>query len=129
MLRRRFHETLDIAAARKMLPDCAHHNNAHVFVLVERLKSYPQLIALWHLDDVERRPVEDNIGAFLSDIDFHTEADECGAAWVGRGHRHLAAVPLSGKSGGALSVSYSPATSFRRRSLPTGDLGISRTNK
>src|SRR6476469_9945961 len=129
MLRRRFHETLDVAAARKMLADCAQYDNAHAIVFVERFETQPQLIALWHRNDIERRPVEDDIRPLLSNIDFHTKTVKCGKARVGQSHGRHAVVPLSGKLAGLLSGSYSPATSFRRRSFPTGDFGISRTNK
>ena len=41
----------------KCSPDGAQHDHAHAFVLVERLEDEPQLIALRHRDDVERRTV------------------------------------------------------------------------
>ncbi len=45
-------------------------------ILVERLEHEAKLIALVHLDDVERRPVEHDIGAFARRIDLDAEAVE-----------------------------------------------------
>ena len=47
-----------------MLADGAQHDDAHARIVVERLEDETKLIALSHFDDVERRPVEDNVGAF-----------------------------------------------------------------
>ena len=61
-----------------MLPDGAQHDHAHARVFVERLEHKPQLIALWHLDDVEWRPLEDDVGSLSRGIDFDAEAVEFG---------------------------------------------------
>src|SRR2546425_13352787 len=99
-----------------MLADRAHDDDAHARILVKRLEHEAQLLALRHRHDVERRPVEDYVGAFARGIDLDAEAIECGKARVGeRGH---AAVSFD------CSISYSPATSLRRNSLPTRDFGI-----
>ena len=76
MLRRGFHKTLDVAAGGKMLADRAQHDHAHALVLVQRLEHQAELIALRHFDDVERRPVEDDVGALLGDVQFDLEAVE-----------------------------------------------------
>src|SRR5262249_9895992 len=101
----------------------AQHDDAHARVLVERLEHEAQLVALRHCDDVERRPVEHDVGALVRGVDLDAETVERGQARIGEciGFTH-AAVPCPSFSG-----SYSPATSLRRSSLPTGDFGISPT--
>ena len=47
-------------------------------VRVERLERDAQLLAREHADDVERRPVEDDVGAFARRVDLDTEAVEVG---------------------------------------------------
>ena len=101
-----------------MLTDRAHDDDAHARILVERLEHEAKLIALRHRHDVERRPVEDHVGALARGIDLDAEAVERREARIGES-RH-AAVPFS--------ISYSPATSLRRSSLPTGDFGMASTN-
>ena len=59
-----------------MLTDSTEHNHAHARLLVECLEHKPKLITLSHLDDVERRPIEDHICAFASGIDLDTKAVE-----------------------------------------------------
>ena len=110
-----------------MLPDCAQHNT-RTFLSSSSASKVSRNWSRWHLDDVERRPVEDDIGAFLNDIDLHTEAVECGR----RGSdevidimlRFRCLVSRAGRSQFILAGDKLPA-----KELPTGDLGISRTNK
>src|SRR5436305_2412267 len=90
-------------------------------VLVERLEHEPKLVALRHRDDVERRPVEDHLRALAALVDPDAKAIERREARIGEGRVH-AAVSLD------CSISYSPAMSLRRKSLPTGDFGIASTN-
>ena len=87
-LGRRFQETLDIAAAGKMLADGAQHDDAHPFILVQRLEHEPQLVALRHRNDVERRAVEDHVGALARGIDLDAKAVERGEARVGESRTH-----------------------------------------
>ena len=67
MLGRSLHEALYVAAARKMLAGGAQHDHAHAFVHVERLENQSQLIALRHLDHVERRTTQNDVRALLFD--------------------------------------------------------------
>ena len=85
-LGRRLHEALDVAAAGKMLADRAQHDDAHARVLVERLEHQAKLVALRHRDDVERRPVEDDVGALARRVDLDAEAVERGEARIGKRH-------------------------------------------
>ena len=57
-----------------MLAGRAQHDDAHARILVERLEHQTKLIALPHFDDVERRPVENDVGAFACRIDLDTKA-------------------------------------------------------
>jgi hypothetical protein len=111
-----------------MLADCPQHDDADAHVLVQRLEHEAQLVALGHLDDVERGPVEDHVSAFARCIDLDAEAVERGKPRIGEGHRcaHALGPDFWARSGG--SRRYSPATSLRRSNLPTGDFGISATN-
>src|SRR5579862_4640294 len=120
MLGRGFEEARDIAAGGKMLAGRAQHDDAHARILVERLEDQAKLIALRHFDDVERRPVENDVGAFAGRIDLDAKTVEGLQTRIGK-FTH-AAVPLRGETG-----SYSPATSLRRSSFPTGDFGSSVT--
>src|SRR5580704_8558782 len=120
MLGRGFEKARDIAAGGEMPAGRPQHDHAHAGILVERFEDQAKLIALPHLDDVERRPVENDVGAFAGRIDLDPKAVEGLQTRVGK-FTH-AAVPLRGET-----VSYSPATSLRRSSLPTGDFGISVT--
>ena len=121
-LRRRLHEALDVAAGGEMLADRAHHDDAHARILVERLEHEAKLVALRHRHDVERRPVEDHVGALARRVDLDAEAVERREARIGESRVHAAV------SSRFASISYSPATSLRRNSLPTGDFGIASTN-
>ena len=116
MLGRGFHEAFDVAAAGKMLANGAQHDHADMLVLVERLEHEPQLVALRHLDHVERRAVKDDIRALLSGVQFNLEAVECREARIVESHRSHAAVPCERALS---SVSNSPATSLRRRGSVT----------
>src|SRR5580693_6361473 len=103
-----------------MLADRSQHDDAHAGILIEILEDQTKLIALPHFDNVERRAVENDVGAFAGRIDLDPKAVEGLQTRIGK-FTH-AAVPLRGET-----VSYSPATSLRRSSFPTGDFGISVT--
>ena len=107
----------------KCSPIGAQHDDADAGVLVEALEHQPKLVALRHRHDVERRPVEDDVGALARLVDLDAEAVERGEAGIVEdgGGAH-AAVPC--ERGAVRSGSYSPATSSRRNSLPTGDFGM-----
>ena len=53
----------DLAAAGKMLAAGPQHDDADPRIGVGHLEGGAQLFALGHRDDVERRPVEDDVGA------------------------------------------------------------------
>src|SRR6185436_14568179 len=106
-----------------MLADGAQNDDAHPRVLVEMLEHHPQLVALRHRHHVERRPVEDDVGALARFVDLDAEAVERGEAGVIEDDGAHAAVPCE-RGGAFRSSSYSPATSSRRNSLPTGDFGM-----
>ena len=117
MLGRGIEKAADLAAARKMLAGGPQHDDADARIGVERLEHGAQLLALGHRDDVERRPVEDHIGALPLGIDLEAEAVET----IGERRQQ--------RRGSLIySLRYSPATSSRRKILPTGDFGISATN-
>src|SRR5580692_10645 len=120
MFGRSFEESRNIAAGGKMLAGRPQHDDAHARILVERFEDETKLVALPHFDDVERRPVENDIGAFAGRVDLDAKAVQRLQSRIGK-FTH-AAVPLRGETG-----SYSPATSLRRSSFPTGDFGISVT--
>ena len=105
-----------------MLTHGAPHDDADACVLVERFKHQTKLIALTHFDDVQRRPVQHDIGALAPRIDFDAEAIELLQTRIGK--RRHAAVPCWCET---VSLSYSPATSLRRSNFPTGDFGMSVT--
>ncbi len=63
MFGRGLQETGYIAAGGKMLARRAQHDHPHARVLIERLENKAKLIALVHFDDVQRRPVEHDVGA------------------------------------------------------------------
>src|SRR5580693_2324815 len=105
----------------------SQHDHAHARVFVQRLEYHAELIALPHLDDVKRRPVEHHVGALARGVDFDAKAVELLVLQTRIGQRAHAAVPCW-RVGEAGSAVYSPATSLRRRSFPTGDFGISLTN-
>src|SRR5262245_110295 len=110
-----------------MFSDRAQHDHAHAVIFIESLEHHPQLIALRHFDDVERRAVENDVSALLLGIQFHAEAVELRQARVKKCDGGHAAVPSWCELTRAFSGSYSPATSLRRKSLPTGDFGMSVT--
>ena len=61
-----------------MLADRAHHDDAHARIFIQRLEHQPQLVALRHRDDVERWPVENDVGALTPLVDFDLKAVELG---------------------------------------------------
>src|SRR5581483_8928653 len=122
MLGRGFHEAFDVAAAREVLADRAQHDDAHAGVLVERLENQAQLVALRHLDHIERGAVEDDVRALLALVELHGKAVERRKAGIGETHDGHAAVPCEWDWS---SPTNSPAVSFLRNSLPTGERGIS----
>jgi hypothetical protein len=69
-----------------MLAIRAQHDDAHAAVGIGRLEGDPQLLALRHRDDVERRPVEDDVDALARCVDLDPEAVEpVGPRGVARG--------------------------------------------
>jgi hypothetical protein len=76
VLRRGFQKALDVAAARKMLALRAHNDHAHAVVLVEGFEHGAQLVACVHRNDVERRPMQDDVRALALRVDFDREAVE-----------------------------------------------------
>ncbi len=82
-LGRCLHEAADIAAAGKILSDRTHHDDAYAVVLIECLEHQPELVALRHRHHVERRAVEDDVGAFMRFVDLDLEAVELGEAVIG----------------------------------------------
>ena len=60
----------------KNAPPCPQYDDADPRVGVERLEHGTQLLALGHCDDIERRAVEDHIGALPRGIDLEAEAVE-----------------------------------------------------
>src|SRR5262245_8035155 len=110
-----------------MLADGAQHDHADTVVLVEQLEGATQLVALRHGHHVERRAIEDHVGALARFVDFDAEAVERFQAGVLEHDRCIhAAVPCERRA--LFSGWYSPATSRRRKSLPTGDFGMASTN-
>ena len=128
-------EAFDIATRREMLAFARDHDDAHAIIGIESLEDKAQLIACAHRDDVVGRSREDDVGAFIARIELHVEAVEFSEARIGegKGFGHVSVFHVSffpWIHAGVVSVgsaSYSPATSRRRRSFPTGDFGISRT--
>src|SRR5450830_414482 len=125
MLGRGLHEAFDVAAARKMFANGAQNDHAHTLVFIERLEHKPQLVALRHLDHVERRAMNNDIRALLRGVQLNREAIEGREVRIVKSHRGHAAVPCEHA---LFSASNSPATSLRRKSFPTGDFGMSATN-
>lgn len=68
MLRRCLHEALDVAPAGEVFADRAQHDHANAVIFIERLEHQPQLVALRHLDYVQRWAIEDDVGPFLLGI-------------------------------------------------------------
>jgi hypothetical protein len=71
-----------------MLADGAQHDDPDPFILLQCLEQQPQLVALRHRNDVQRRTVEDHIGALAHGIDLHAKAVERGKARVGESRTH-----------------------------------------
>ena len=97
-----------------MLANGAQHNHAHTLVLVERLEYKPQLVALSHLNDIERRTIKNDIRALLFGVQLDFEAVVRRQARVVESHRDHAAIPYERALS---SVSNSSVTSLRRKSL------------
>src|SRR6266550_4932364 len=114
MLGRGFEKPLDVTAAGEVLANRPQHDDAHPLIRVKRLEHQAQLIALRHLDHVERRAMQNDIGALLLAIEFDLEAVERREARIAEYHGSHAAVPDD--AGETISVSNSPATSLRRSS-------------
>ena len=95
------------------------HDHAHGLVGVERCEDGGKLVPLRHAHDVERRPVEHDVGAGRRVIELYPETVEMGEGLC-CGHALLPPQHAS-------SFSYSPAISLRRSTLPTGDFGMART--
>src|SRR5436190_1085275 len=87
VFRRGLQKAANIAAAREMLAHGAQHHDAYACLLVESLEDEAQLIALRHFDDVERRPIEDDVGAGPFGIDLDAEAVEACEPGIGKRHR------------------------------------------
>jgi hypothetical protein len=68
-----------------MLADRPQHDDAHARILVEILEHHPQLVALRHRHHVERRPVENDVGALARFVDLDAKAVQRGKAGVGEG--------------------------------------------
>src|SRR5262249_18548049 len=129
VLRVGLQEAADVAAAREMPTQGSQHDHPYALIFVQRFEYEAQLIALGHFDDIERRPVEDDGGSLPGRVNLDAEAMERGKARVGERQQPAHTCdPFWVVSGGACSASYSPATSLRRSSLPTGDLGTASTN-
>src|SRR5260370_14341754 len=111
MLGRGLEEPLDVATTGEMLADRAQHDDAHPLILIERLEHQAQLIALRHLDHVERRAMQHDIGALLLAVEFDLEAVERREARIAERHgsrRSHARVPGDAEG---VSASASPSAS------------------
>jgi hypothetical protein len=84
-----------MAAARKMLAGCSQNDDADARILVQSLEHKPKLIALGHGYDVERRPIENDIGPFALRIDFDAEAVKHGKPRIRKIGTHCAAPSLT----------------------------------
>ncbi len=67
-----------------MLAGRAQHDHAHARVLIERLENKAKLIALVHFDNVQRRPVEHDVGALARAVDLDAKAVELVQARIGK---------------------------------------------
>ncbi len=76
MLGRSLDKAADLTAAGKMLALGTQHDNPHAIVGIERLERGAQLLALRHREDVERRPVEHDVGALAPGINHQPETGE-----------------------------------------------------
>ena len=74
MLRRGGEEPADVPAGRKMPTVPAQDDHAHGGVRVERLEGELELIALRHADNVVGRAGENDVRAFVRDIDLDSES-------------------------------------------------------
>ena len=74
MLRRGGQETGDIAARREMFALRAQDDNADPIIRVQFLEHHAQLVALAHLDHIQGRSVENDIGPLPIRIDLDPEA-------------------------------------------------------
>jgi hypothetical protein len=63
-------------AARKVFARRPQHNDADHGIGVERLECHAQLLALPHRDHAQRWPVEDDVAAFASGVDFNAKPVE-----------------------------------------------------
>jgi hypothetical protein len=70
-----------------VLADRAQHDHPHAGVLVEMLEHHANLVALRHRNHVERRPVEDHIGALAALVDLDPEAIKLCEAGIVEGGR------------------------------------------
>ena len=86
MLGRGFEKAFDVAAAGKVLADGTQHDDADARVVVDRFEHQAQLVALRHLDDVERRPIENHVGALAFGIDFDAKPVKPRQPRVGESH-------------------------------------------
>jgi hypothetical protein len=73
-----------------MLAGRPQHDDPYACIVVERLEHQPQLVALGHRNDVERRPVQDHVAALAHRIDVHTKAVQGPEARIGESQTHLA---------------------------------------
>ena len=103
MLGRGIEKPADLAAARKMLADRAQHDDPHAIVGVGRFEGDAQLLALVHRDDVERRPIEDDVEPLPRRIDLDAKPVE-----PARFRRGRAAPQLT--SAGLFRVRAAPAS-------------------
>jgi len=86
MLGRGFEKAPDVAAAGKMLAGGAQHDDPYLGLFVDCFEHQAQLIALRHFDDVERRPVEDDVRTLVLAIDLDPEAVEARKPRIGKTH-------------------------------------------
>jgi hypothetical protein len=133
MLWRCFEKALDIATAREVFAVGAHDDHPHALVFIQRFECGAQLVAGMHRNDVQRRPMQDDVGALTCGIDLDREAIELlkqRLAAMGQVSHFVYSLVVWTvcATGSRSSSSYSPADSLRRRILPTGDFGISSTN-
>jgi len=73
MLGSRVEEAANDAAGGEVLADRAQHDDTNAGILIQGLEHEPQLVTLRHGDGVERRPVENDIGALALRGNLDTE--------------------------------------------------------
>ena len=128
VLRASLEEPRDLAAAREVLALGPEHHDTHLRVPVELLEHEAELVALGHPHDVEGRAVEHHVRPLALGVDLHPEAVEPlddARDGAPEDSLHVVVLPfvtLAMRSAQS-SASYSPATSRRRRILPTGISG------